>query len=195
MKKGYIIYVGSLVLLTGALLLISWRRKAGIFASSFLGIQEIGDNAGFANAAFEQMMKDVGWLGGEAWCMFFAKAVYLDSFPKKADQIKKVLTGSTQGSWAAAQQHPELFTVIQDGRPKPGDIIIWKSTKDPSKGHAGIVLKKDSGDYYNTVEGNSGLGGTREGQGVTKGHRLLVPGTVEGSLKLLGFIRMKSLFF
>lgn len=192
MKKKYLIYslVATLVL-TSTIALVAWRRKAATIAAAFINEMEIGNNSGFADAAFQQMMTDVGWLGGEAWCMYFDKAVYIQAFPKKADIIRQYFTGSTQQTWKNAQAHPEYFKVITDGLPQVGDIIIWQNIKNPSTGHAGIALKKDQNKYYYTVEGNSGLGGTSEGQGVTTQHRLLIPGTVEGSLKLLGFIRMK----
>jgi hypothetical protein len=195
MNRKYIIYVSSIALLTAGLIFISWRRRAATVASSFMDTMEIGNNAGFSDKAFQQMLSDIGWRGGEAWCMYFAKAVYLEAFPKKADRINQVLTGSTQGSFAKAKENPDLFKVITEGPPQRGDIIIWQSTTDPSLGHAGIAYKKDSGDKWWTVEGNSGFGGTREGQGVTKGHRTLVPGTTEGTLKLRGFLRLKNDLF
>lgn len=152
---------------------------------------EIGNNQGFASAAFEQMLRDVGWLGGEAWCMYFVKAVYLQAFIRRAAAIKRILTGSTQQTWQNAIDDPSVFKVITDGRPQTGDIAIWQNINNPSTGHAGIVLKRISGDNYSTVEGNSGLGGTSEGQGVTKGNRVMIPGAIEGHLKLLGFLRLK----
>ncbi len=192
MNKRYAIYIGSLALAATAIILIGWRRKAARNAEAYLNIQEIGNNAGFADKAFESMMKNVGWRGGEAWCMYFAKAVYLDSFPNKAKEIDRVLTGSTQQSWKNALANPDVFKVITDGPPRPGDIAIWQSVNNKSLGHAAIVRRRDHGDEWHTVEGNSGFGGTREGQGVTEGDRTLVPGTVEGSLKLLGFLRLKT---
>lgn len=192
MTKKYAIYLGSIALVATAIILLGWRRRAANTAAEFIDTKEIGNNAGFADSEFEKMMRAIGWQGGEAWCMYFAKSVYLQAFPKKAGDISRILTGSTQGSWKAAKANPDVFKVVTDGPARVGDIVIWQSTSNPSLGHAGIVLKKDSGDSFYTVEGNSGFGGTREGQGVTKSKRMLVPGTVEGGLKLLGFIRLKS---
>lgn len=195
MKKKYIIYLSAVALVTVGIILIGWRRRAANIAASFIDEAEIGNNAGFSDAAFQQMMQDVGWLGGEAWCMYFAKAVYLKAFPKRADDINRILNGSTQQSWKNAIANPDVFKVITDGKPQKGDIAIYQSTGNPSTGHAALVYQKDSGDTWYTVEGNSGFGGTREGQGVTKGDRLLVPGTVDGDLKLLGFMRMRAQLF
>ena len=194
MKRPAIIICGSLAL-AGGLFLISWRQKAGNLAAQFLDIAEIGNNQDFSNQVFKKMLQDVGWQGGEAWCMYFAKSIYLQAFPKKSAQINKVLTGSTQQSWANALANPDLFKVITSGSPRKGDIIIWQSINNNTQGHAGIALKKQSGHEWYTVEGNSGFGGTKAGQGVVKQTRDLVPGTVMGDLKLLGFLRLKTNIF
>lgn len=192
MKKKVLIYsLAATLTIAGVIVLAGWRRRAAIVATSFLNQQEIGNNSGFADAAFQQMLADVGWISGEEWCMYYDKAVWIQAFPQKAAIIRKYLTGSTQRSWAAAIANPKYFKVITSGRPMIGDIIIWQSVNDPSHGHAGIPVKNDSGSYYQTVEGNSGLGGTTAGQGVAEKRRYLVPGYVDGDLKLLGFIRMK----
>lgn len=192
MRRGVAIFLITVSVLAGAVVLVSWRRKAGNLAAQFIDIKEIGDNAGFSNEIFQKMMRSVGWQGGEAWCMYFAKSIYMQAFPKKAPEINKVLTGSTQQSWQNAKAHPDLFKIITHGNPQKGDIIIWQSTTNGSLGHAGIVYKKDEGDTWYTIEGNSGLGGTREGQGVVKLKRDLTPGTIDGKLRLLGFIRLKT---
>jgi hypothetical protein len=190
--KKYILYsvLGTLVI-TGTIVLISWRRKAANVALAFINQMEIGKNQGFANQVFEQMMKDVGWRGGEAWCMYFAKAVWIKAFPKKAELIKKYLTGSTQQSWKNALAHPEIFKVITDGHPMPGDIVIWQNVVNPTLGHAGIEEKRVRTDYYKTIEGNTNQAGVREGDGVLVNERRLIPGYVDGSLKVLGFIRLR----
>jgi hypothetical protein len=192
MTKKYAIYLGAIGLGVTAVLLIGWRRRAATVAARFIDQKEIGQNSGFADAAFEKMLRDVGWQGGEAWCMYFAKSVYMQAFPNKADQINRVLTGSTQQSWKNAIDNPGVFRVITDGPARKGDIVIWQSTKNPTLGHAGIVERKKGIDDGITVEGNSGLGDTREGEGVSDKQRELVPGAVMGSLKLLGFIRLRA---
>lgn len=192
MKRKYIIYsLCATLAISAVIVLTSWRRKAAIVASSFLGQMEIGNNAGFVSAVFQQMLADVGWRGGEAWCMYFGKEVWIQAFPKKADIIRKYFTGSTQMTWANAKANPQYFKVITSGKPMIGDIAIWQNINDPSTGHAGIVEKNIGSSNYNTVEGNSGMGGTSEGQGVTENERYLVPGYVDGNLRLLGFIRLK----
>lgn len=190
--KHYVKYLIGVSLVTGAFLFISWKRRGLNNAIDYIDTQEIGNNQGWSDKVFEQMMKDVGWRTGESWCMYFVKAVMLGAYPGKADKIKKILTPSTQQSWKNAIADDSVFKVIDSGSPKPGDIIIWQSTKNGSLGHTGIVWKK-SGDKWITVEGNSSFDGDRDGQGVVKGLRTLKVGAIEpnSSLKVLGFLRLK----
>jgi hypothetical protein len=176
---------------TAAFLFISWRRKAANVAARFIGINEIGNNQGFSNAVFQQMMKEVGWQSGESWCMYLAKAIYLKAFPKKAAAIGAILTPSTQQSWKNVKAHPEMFIVLDKPTDKPhvGDLVFWQSTTNAANGHVGIV---DHVPNSQTIEGNTSEKGVREGQGVRELTRKLVPGSVEGTLKLLGFARLKN---
>lgn len=190
MTRNVKIFLLSAVVAASALVFISWRRKSANAVAKFIGITEIGNNQGFSNAVFQQMLKTVGWKSGESWCMYLVKAVYLTAYPAREKQIAGILTPSTQQSWKNAMAHPELFIVLDQPADKPhvGDIAIWQSTKNASLGHAGIVTKLPG----TTAEGNTSEQGVREGQGVFQMQRKLVPGTTEGTLKLLGFLRLKN---
>jgi len=190
MSRSVKIFLLSAVVAASALVFLSWRRRSANVVAKFIGISEIGNNQGFSNAVFQKMMKDVGWTSGESWCMYLLKAVYLAAYPKKAAAIARVLNPSTQQSWKNAKANPELFIVLDKPTDKPhvGDIVIWQSTKNAALGHSGIVKHVPG----TTVEGNTSLQGVREGQGVFEMQRKLVPGTTEGTLKLLGFLRLKN---
>lgn len=192
MKNKAVIYsLWAALLLGGGILLINWRQRAANTAIAFINQMEIGNNQGFANSVFEKMLMDVGWRGGEAWCMYFVKAVYMQAFPKKAAAISKILTGSTQQSLKNAMASPDVFKVVTDGRPRAGDIVIWQSISNAANGHAGIVIKNLSNDTSETVEGNTSLAGQREGQGVMNHDRILKIGYINHGLKVLAFLRLK----
>ena len=73
--------------------------------------------------------------------------------------------------------------------PVPGAVVIWrlvKSGKPSWKGHAGIVIDFDDR-YIYTVEGNTGAGGSREGEVVAKKRRKY-DFKVSNGLELVGFI-------
>ena len=38
-------------------------------ANNYVGIKEVGDNAGFSDADFEKKMKNIGWVKGRAYCV------------------------------------------------------------------------------------------------------------------------------
>lgn len=188
-RKYIYITVGALAVL--GFLFYPRRAKAASYAKRWVGVSEYGFNAAFSNKVFEDMMRDMGWKGGEAWCMYFAKAVHYNSFKKDAQKIDKILTGSTQGSFVnASKDTTKTYKVVTSGRPRLGDIAIWQRVDNPSKGHAAVVIKP-KGATFMTVEGNTNAGGSSEGDKVLIKERPLKYGEQlpNSSLKLRGFIR------
>ena len=191
MKKNNYYIIGGLLVLGG--LILSYRAKAALFAKRWVGISEKGVNISFSDAVFEDMMRKVGWKSGEEWCMYFVKAIHLQSFPQKKDLINKILTGSTQRSWKNAKADTtNTYKIITEGKPKLGDIAIWQRVDAPDKGHAGIVTKSGT-NTFKTIEGNTNAAGSSAGNRVAIKDRPLkyneqIPGS---KLKLLGFIRKK----
>lgn len=169
--------------------------RAAIFAKKWVGIgEEGGENKAFTNKVFEEMMKQVGWKSGEAWCMYFAKAVHYDTFPNDRAVINKVLSGSTQGSWAnAGNDSTGTYSRVTSGKPQVGDIAIYQLQTDKGKGHAAVVTEVYD-DTFQTVEGNTNGENAREGDRVfTKIRPLTIGKNLPNSnLKLLGFIRHKQ---
>jgi hypothetical protein len=190
-KVHKIVFFTSIATVVGVLLF--YRAKASAAAKKWVNVGENGVNASFTNSVFQEMMKKVGWKSGEAWCMYLAKAVHMDAFKKESANINSILTGSTQTSWNNAKNDTTgTYKVVTSGNPQKGDIAIWQNTSNPSTGHAGIVIGR-SGETFKTVEGNTNLAGSREGDKVLIKERPLAYGEkISGSnLKLLGFIRKK----
>lgn len=194
------IVISAILILGGVGLSFVNHRKKKIIrqAKLFKGIEEVGTNAGFDNETFEKMMREVGWSGGDQWCMFFAKNVYVHSLPKLAKDFQKNLSGSTQGSFSNIEKGASPYLeVIKEGSPKVGDIVIWQRKNDSSKGHAGIVIKvKDGGKKFDAIEGNTNYDPEFMGEGQLVD---IVPhetnygegDSVYKSLRLRGFIRLK----
>jgi hypothetical protein len=44
-------------------------------ASKYIGIKEIGNNAGFSDKIFEAQMYKTGWRKGQAWCSWFVSFI------------------------------------------------------------------------------------------------------------------------
>ncbi len=196
MKTGYKIAIISGIT-AAAVMLITYRVRAASIARSWVGISEKGANESFSSTAFQNMMKSIGWKSGEEWCMYFAKAVHYDTFKKDRAHISKILDGSTQRSFMSAKNDTTgTYKVITSGRPKIGDIAIWQKTTDPSKGHAGVVIKSGS-DSFTTVEGNTNLAGSASGEKVLVKERPLTydKAIPNSTLKLRGFIRKRMDWF
>lgn len=184
------ILLGSAIAV-GVTVLARYRKRVALRAKDYTGIKETANNSGFQNKAFEEMMKSVGWKSSDAWCMYFAKMVWLNVYKKDADVLRTILTGSTIQSYNNAVNDGNK-NVIVSKEPKTGDIVIWQNYSNgsaKSTGHAGIVIKKGI-NTFTTIEGNTSEQGAREGTTVLLKERKYNWNENNG-LRLLGFIRKK----
>jgi surface antigen len=165
-----------------------------MFASQWVGVKEIGENQAFGNEAFQSMMKQVGWHSFDQWCMYFAKAVHYNVFkdnPTEQAKINKVLVGNTQLAFNNAKNDTSgTYQAITSGSPKVGDIIIFRHSNAPSTGHAAVVVKVNSNDTVDTIEGNTSDKSISNGDVVAKKNRTSIIGkSIGGDLVVRGFIR------
>jgi hypothetical protein len=170
-----------------------FSKLSKLFADKWVGVKEIGFNKAFSNDVFQNMLRNVGWKSGEAWCMYFAKAIHFEVYKDKPQiqaNIKKILSGSTQRSFVDAQ-NDKTGTYTTATNPKIGDIAIWQSQSDKSKGHAGVVAKVNNNGTIETIEGNTSDKNVSEGDLVAKKIRKSGVGQgISGSaLVLRGYIR------
>lgn len=192
--------IGGLTVISLAVFINYRSRRIKRIGKRFEGVEEIGNNRGFSDETLQSMLKESGWKGGEAWCMYYAKAIYKKAVPRLADKIQKQLTGSTMLTWNnAVQGKLENFEAITSGKPKIGDIVIWQRINDSGRGHAGIVVKTKSKkfeDGFVAVEGNTNYDPSFQGEGDlvdTVDHTLNYgqPDGVYKGLRLKGFLRLK----
>jgi hypothetical protein len=167
--KKYLLFASAFAV-TSLVIFNRFSRRNRIVrqAKFYEDIEEVGTNKSFADATFEQMLKEVGWKSGDAWCMYFVLAVYKKVLPNKAEEIKQ-LSGSTQSAFNKAQlKMVPNFIAITSGRPKRGDIAIWQDTGNRAFGHAGIVIKTTSKKFpqgFTTIEGNTSANSQFYGSG------------------------------
>lgn len=136
-----------------------------VTANSYVGVREKGgNNRGFTDKELKNMMAEVGWKPGYAWCSFFVRAI-LD-----ACNIPNTVTG---WSPTAYNKNDVIFT---NGRFyqefKPGDVMTmtlsYQKFKNTGRykaiGHTGIV---DAIGQYSvrTIEGNTNDSGSRDSRG------------------------------
>jgi len=146
------------------------------------------ENVGFVDASFQAMMKSVGWKGGEAWCMYFCKLVYMQFYSFDREFLAKHFNGSTGGTLQNVinlnAKGDKRYIFIPENTPQVADIISMQ-------GHVALVKEIIDNTHVKTIEGNTNLKGDREGQGVEELKRTLVVGKAStGSSKVFkGYIR------
>jgi hypothetical protein len=145
-----------------------------------------GKNVGFVDASFQSMMKAVGWKGGEAWCMYFCKLVYMQFFSFDREFLAKNFSGSTGGTLQNVinlnAKGDKRYIFIKSNTPQIGDIICLQ-------GHVGLVQEVISPTVVKTIEGNTNLKGVREGEGVSENTRTLIVGKSSFGQIFKGYIR------
>lgn len=158
-------------------------------AQKYLGMQEVTGNNGFLDKSFENKMRSVGWQQKFAWCALFAELVAKEAFaedPVKVAEFDKLFSASAVATWYnfAGSKNYKTTKV-----PKAGALVIWKSPKSWT-GHVGIIesMEKD-GKYFNVIEGNGSLSGSREGTHVVRKRRKLdIAPRRHGAMYMLGFV-------
>lgn len=135
---------------TGAGKPVSQARRAQLveIAGAEVGVREkTGNNDG---PRVEEYLRRVGLKKGQPWCAAFVSWVY-----QKAG-LPKPRTG-----WS-----PDMFPKYRLARSAlPGNLLGIYFLEHHRIAHVGIIISRD-GDWLNSVEGNTNLAGSREGQGV-----------------------------
>ena len=156
-------------------------------------VKEIGKDRAFNDAVFQSMMRQVGWVSGAYWCMFYVKAVFYQLFSFDREWLNRNFGGGVLTNWRKVLQLNKngdyRYIAIQENNPAVGDIVIWKSTTRGGGGHTGIVIEVIDKNNIKTIEGNTSPQGVRSGQGVFQLNRIVEVGKTRGSFNLLGYIR------
>ncbi len=157
-------------------------------AKSFIGQGEIKGNQGFESAEFEALMKRIGWRIGWPWCALFGELVLKLAYKGNAEihaQLDKLCSASAVTTLRNFRNAGYKVST----KATPGALAIWQSKRRGVKswtGHVGVVVKVNK-DYFETVEGNTGSGGEREGEIVAQRKRKYNFDVYNG-LELQGFI-------
>jgi hypothetical protein len=172
----------------GLLFAIRNRKRVVKFSESLVGQTEIAGNAGFTNERFQQLMEEVGWEPGDAWCVYFVKLAWFNMAPAYLrPKILQKVSGSSWQTWENLR-NDSSFTV--SAIPRSGDMAIWRMYKDGQptwNGHAGIVKHLGYGNFT-TIEGNTNSTGSSEGYTVAEKTRN-IDYTTKNGLRLVGFVR------
>lgn len=162
-------------------------------ALSYEGMKEIPGNMGFEDKVFEELLVEVGWERGQAWCAYFAELVWKKAYkdsPETVLLLDKLFTAGAVSTYNNFKASEEFTT---DKHPKRGDLVIWQTWKNNAPhwtGHAGIVISVSNDNEFISIEGNTNSQGGREGIEVALKHRKLTFDAKNG-LVLKGFIHPK----
>jgi len=150
------------------------RLVAVAIAEDTLGVHEVGSNRG---ARVEEYQRTVGLPAGAPWCAAFV--AWCAACAAGTDKPPRWCSGSAITSWHKATRKAAVVrTTPMDAdyldRVRAG--MVWVRAKDAAgakaaragtwlQGHIGIVVAVDEVGWH-TVEGNTNLAGSREGDGV-----------------------------
>lgn len=167
LQKNKEIFIAAGIIAGGALTYLfvkgvsgggDWVKKLKEQLSLTGNISEVGgDNVSFSSPEFQKELVALGWQSGWSWCVMYSKYIWSKILPKKKWEVaKNLIVVNSQNTWANFEKDKSGYFKLAK-KPKEGSIAIWKSSKNPANGHAGVVYEVHS-DYFMTQEGNYGSG-------------------------------------
>lgn len=148
-------------------------RAYAWLAEQFVGVTEAKvPNTGAMVEKFQRAVD--GKASGEPWCVCFVQYV-----AQQVDELfdrciypyppynhhRLAPTEWTIGLWESTMRE------MRRDAPEVGHVVVWRSSANASQGHAGIIVEVRGNDVF-TVEGNTGAGNQRDGDGVWKKWRV-----------------------
>lgn len=131
--------------------------------TSFIGVREkTGNNDG---VEVEMFLKSVGLGKGYAWCAAFVKYCLLQANVKAAEKINGMALSAVNYSEMVYNKGKKIKDI------KAGDVgtLYYPSLK--RIGHTFFIDKEINSSIYESVEGNTNGGGSRDGDGVYRRKR------------------------
>jgi len=140
-------------------------EKVSNVYTSQIGVRELtGHNDG---VQVEEYLASTGFKKGNAWCAAFVTWCFNTATPE---------INTPRSAWAPSWFVKNIVyskgKIITD-KPRQADTFGIYSAKDKRISHIGFIDHWDTGDeYFISVEGNTNLAGSREGDGVYRKRRL-----------------------
>lgn len=120
----------------------------------------------------ERYLSFVGQKAGASWCAAFVSynlhAVGVPTPPNPQTAWSPAFANKKYIVWS-----PGLQKQYKGSPPQPGDCFTLFSPELKRVGHTGFIVGTE-GNYFITIEGNTGTGGIREGSGVHKYKRAMI---------------------
>ncbi len=154
------------------------RLLFGLAAEACVGIVESGGNN---NGPLVKLIQDtIGKPEREPWCMAFVQSCL--AYAELKTNIRSGIYAS-EHCVSVWNQTPEILRVRSS--PLKYAIVIWRKDNSNS-GHTGLVLETDRRQWFKSIEGNSAVDGSRDGDCVGYHHRDWIR---NGNLARIGFLK------
>jgi hypothetical protein len=160
-------------------------------ALTYLGQTEKPKNSGFNDETFEAEMREEGFQTGWAWCSVFARVVFVNAYPERAEELRKLFSPSTIQTFRNFRDAAYPISQV----PRLDHLVIWQTMKEgkpQANGHAGIVSEVMSTWEFKSIEGNTSDAKSREGYIVAEHYRKVLASVANG-LKVMGFIHIPKI--
>lgn len=160
--------------------------KAIDLARLYVGKKEKPGNSGFEDPEFEKDMKAFGeWAPPMSWCCCFQQMIFRKSLPEKSEELKKLFDPSATATFKNFKE--AHYPILQ--KPVIGALVLWQRHENGVAtwhGHAGIVIEVVSEKFFKTIEGNTNIDGSDNGDGVYE--RVRSTDIKKKGLNVLGFV-------
>lgn len=169
--------------------------KAIETARRFVGEKEKTGNSGFNNLELQTIMSAAGHKKGEAWCAYFAEAMFVKAYPELEGVLREFFSGSCVRSFKNFRDGVKTKSGVKKApfnitkTPVAGSLVLWQRFRDGQPtglGHAGIVSEVVSETLFKSIEGNTNSTGSREGDSVQIKSR--TTSWTQNGLNVMGFI-------
>jgi hypothetical protein len=154
------------------------RLLFGLAAEACVGIYESGGNN--KGPMVDLIQSTIGRAEGEPWCLAFVQTCLAYAELRTGIESPIYPTEHCLTCW---DQTPVVQRVKTS--PLKYAIVIWRH-EGTSNGHSGIVIESDKRQWFRSVEGNSNISGSRDGDCVGYHKRDWIR---EGNLVKVGFLK------
>lgn len=149
-------------------------------AKKYIGQKEKPGNDFDTDTPLGKILKDAGHKDGEAWCAYFAEAVFVET-------LRHLFSASTVTTFHNFKNAGYEISET----PKIGALVIWQrytGGKPTWQGHCGIVTCVNEDNSFFSIEGNTDKAGSRTGGSVQENPHTLA--RVRDGLNVLGFVKI-----
>ena len=154
-------------------------------ALQYWGEKEKPGNAGFYNEKLQAIMTKAGHKKGEAWCAYFAEAVFCEAMPDREEELRALFSASTVKTFENFRKANFIISKI----PVMYSLVIWRRYVNGIaqwQGHAGIVCSVQDELNFKSIEGNTNSDGSREGDSIQIKNRSTA--IKKTGLNIMGFV-------